>query len=299
MELLRMIAEIRSPFLDVIVGLMTRLGEQELLIIVICALYWCVNKKLAYIMATVFFLSSLTVQGAKVTFRIERPWVIDPTFNPVDGAITRATGYSFPSGHTQTGAAFFGTLGAYFKQVYLKIFFFILVILVAFSRMYLGVHTLLDVAVSIAITFLIIPITFKIFSGDKECKKRLLAISLFILIYAVASIIYAFVLYLNGIIDQANVTDLLIAASAAAGFAVGMYIERAYIRFSIKTKNIAMQIVKTLIGILGLVAILEGLRLVIGTSIPASMIRYFLLPIWMMAIYTLIIKRFFPAPTTE
>jgi undecaprenyl-diphosphatase len=299
MEILHMIAEIRSPFLDAIVGLITRLGEQELLIVFLCILYWCVDKKLAYKLATVFFLSSLTVQGAKVTVRIERPWVLDPSFNPVDGAIARATGYSFPSGHTQAGAAFFGTLGAHFKQVYLKIIFFALVILVAFSRMYLGVHTLLDVAVSIAISIVFIIITFKLFSGDMQCRKRLLAISLFILLYAIANIIYAFVLYSNDIVEQAFVTDLLVAACAAAGFAVGMFVESAYIKFSIKTKNIAMQIVKTLIGVLGLLAVLEGLRFVLGASIPATMTRYFLLPIWMMVIYPLIIKRFLTAEARE
>jgi undecaprenyl-diphosphatase len=296
MELLKTIAEIRSPFFDVLIGLITRLGEQELLIVWLCILYWCVNKTLAYKIATVFFLSGLIVQGAKVTFRIDRPWILDPTFNPVEGAITRATGYSFPSGHTQAGAAFYGTLFAHFKQMYLKIIFLAIVILIAFSRMYLGVHTIYDVLVSIAITFLLIPIVFKLFSGEMQSKKRILTISLFIFIFAVASIVYAFILYSRNIIEYHNMLDYLNAACAAAGLAVGMYIENIHIKFSVKAKNITMQIVKTIIGVIGILAIYQGLRFVIGTSIPAEMIRFFMLPIWMMVIYPLIIKRFFSTP---
>jgi len=194
MELLKAIEGIRSPVLDFLVGLITRLGEEELIIVVICIAYWCINKMFAYKTGMIFFLSGLTVQGMKIGFRIPRPWVLDPTFNPVESAMVRATGYSFPSGHTQAGASLFGSLGAQFKQVYLKVIFFAIVFLIGFSRMYLGVHTLMDVAVSIALTLVIVFITYKLFSGDMQCKKRLLAISLFIILYAAGGIIFAFVL---------------------------------------------------------------------------------------------------------
>ena len=296
MELLKMIEGIRSPFFDVLVGFITRLGEEELLIAVFCIAFWCINKMFAYKTGTVFFLSGITVQGMKIGFRIERPWVLDPSFNPVESAMVRATGYSFPSGHTQAGASLFGSLGMQFKQIYLKVIFFTIVVLIAFSRMYLGVHTLQDVATSVILTLIIIIITFKIFSGDLQNKKRLLAISLFIIMYSAAGIIFAFILLSNGKIDQVYVVDYLKAAGAAIGFAVAMYIENVYIRFSVKTKNIGMQILKVVIGVIGIGIFLEGLKLVIGTSMVANTVRYFLLNMWIVAIYPLVIKRFFSVP---
>jgi len=47
MELLRLIEGIRSPFLDTLFGVITRLGEQTILIVVFCVIFWCVNKRMA------------------------------------------------------------------------------------------------------------------------------------------------------------------------------------------------------------------------------------------------------------
>ncbi|MCL2267404.1 MAG: phosphatase PAP2 family protein, partial [Treponema sp.] len=167
MELLKFLEGIRSPFLDTVIGLVTRLGEETVAIAVLCAIFWCISKKTAYGISITYLLSGLTVQGMKIIFRIDRPWIAHPELNPVHSALEHATGYSFPSGHTQSATSLLGSLGAAIKQVPLKIVFFFLVILVAFSRMYLGVHTLLDVTVSLLITSLIIFFTIKLFSGNK------------------------------------------------------------------------------------------------------------------------------------
>ena len=293
MELLKLIADNRTPFFDTVIGLITRLGEETIGIVILCLFFWCISKKIAYVIGVSFFLSSLTVQGMKICFRIDRPWIIDPTFEPVPGAIEYATGYSFPSGHTQNATALYGSLGACIKQKPLKIILFAIPVLVAFSRMYLGVHTLLDVVVSLVITFLLIWISVKIFSSDIIDKKRELVVSSIIILYSIAVIITAVVLYSNGTIEEKYIADCLKAAGAGIGFAVGMYIERVYIDFSVKTKNAVMQAVKIVIGIAGVLAFQEGLKLIIGTGLVVDMIRYFLMISWVTIIFPLIIKRFF------
>jgi len=293
MELLKLIQDIRSPFLDAVIGLITRLGEEVVGVAILCILFWCVSKRIAYVIGIAFFLSSLTVQGMKICFRIERPWVIDPTFEPVSGAKDYATGYSFPSGHTQAAASLFGALGAQIRQKPLKALCFLIAILVAFSRMYLGVHTIRDVAASLAISFLFVWATLKVFGGDTICKKRELMISLTMILYAVAVIAVAAVLHSNGTIEQSYVADCLKAAGAGIGYAVGMYIERVYINFSVKSKCIVRQAIKFVIGIAGVIAFQEGLKLLIGTGLVVDMIRYFLMLIWVTVLYPLIIKRFF------
>ena len=224
MELLRFIESIRTPFLDTLIGLITRLGEETIGIVLLCLVFWCVSKKIAYVIGVAFFLSSLTVQGMKICFRIERPWVIDPTFEPVPGAKEYATGYAFPSGHTQSAAAFYGALGSQVKPMVFKIILFAIPVLVAFSRLYLGVHTLQDVLVSLVITFLLIWLTCKIITSDVESKKKELAISLFMILYAVSVIIIAITMYSNGTIEDRYIADCLKAAGACIGFAVGMYV---------------------------------------------------------------------------
>ena len=293
MELLRLIESIRSPFLDTVFGYVTQLGEDTVGLVVLCALLWCISKKTAYAISIAFFLSGLTVQGMKISFRVERPWVIDPTFEPVAGAKEFSTGYSFPSGHTQSATSLYGSLGAQIKRKPIKAVCFLFCFLVAFSRMYLGVHTLADVVVSLLISFLLIWITYKVFKGDAADKRRDFVISLVMVVYAAAVIVIATVLYASGIIAQNYISDCLKVAGACIGFAIGMYIERVYINFSVKSKNIIWQAIKLILGIAGVLVFQEGLKLVIGTGLIADMFRYFLMLIWATVLYPLIIKRFF------
>jgi len=295
MELVRFFENVRTPFWDIIVGLITRLGEETIGVVIICVLFWCISKRMAYVIGIAFFLSGITVQGMKICFRIDRPWIIDPTLNPTPGALDYATGYSFPSGHTQSAASLYGALGAQLKQKTVMTVLFIIPVLVAFSRIYLGVHTLLDVVTSLVISAIFIWLTLRVIfnESDEINKKRELIIALLIIIYAIAAVIIAAILYTNGTIDQHNILDCVKAAGAAIGFAVGMYIERVYIKFSVKSKNLLIHILKVSLGIIGLLAIKEGLKPIIGTGFAPDTIRYFFMIFWVIALYPMIIKKFF------
>ena len=293
MELLRALETIRSPFFDLLIGLITRLGEETIIMVAICAVYWCINKRVAYGIGIAFFFSGLTVQGMKICFRIERPWVADPTLNPVPMAMEQATGYSFPSGHTQSAASFFGSLGAALKQKPLKITCIVIIALVGFSRLYLGVHRLIDVIVSILISLALVAFTVLFFKNDKVDRKKEFILSLVMSLYSITVIIIAAVLYSGGVLEQGYVSDCLKAAGAGIGFAVGMYVERVHIDFSVSCKSCFMQILKLVIGLIGIIIIKEGLKVVAGTGLVIDSVRYFLMPIWLTVAYPQIIKRFF------
>jgi len=293
MELLRLLEGIRTPFLDTVFGLITRLGEETVGVVVLCLIFWCVNKRVAYGIGVTFFLSGLSVQGMKICFRLDRPWIVDPALKPVPSAIEYATGYSFPSGHTQSATALFGPLGVKIKQKAIRALCFFAVFLVAFSRLYLGVHTLLDVAASLLLSFFLVLLTAKVFTFDTVNKKRELIISAIMVMYTAIIIIIAAALYSSGVIEQYYVSDCMKAAGAGAGFAVGMFVERVYIGFSVKTRNLIIQVIKFIFGLAGVLAIKEGLKLIIGTGLAADMIRYFIISTWIMVLFPLIIKRFF------
>lgn len=293
MELLTQLEGIRSPFLDTVIGLITRLGEETIGVAILCAIFWCISKRAGYTIGVVFFLSGLAVQGMKVIFRVERPWEIDPGFRPVEAAKLEATGYSFPSGHTQSATALFGTLGAVIKQKPVKALCFLITVIVAFSRLYLGVHTPQDVIASLAIAYLFVLLVV-VFRKDEQIDvKREAIISAAMAVFAIAVVVIAAVLYSNGTIEEEYISDCLKAAGAGIGFAVGMFIERVYIGFSVKTKSLIWQIVKYVIGIAIVLALKEGLKLLIGTGFVANALRYFVLISWIVVLYPLIIKRFF------
>jgi len=292
MELLRTLETLRTPFLDTTFGLITRLGEETILIVVFCIIYWCINKKMGYVIGITFFLSSLVVQGMKIVFRVPRPWVYDPTFLPVGGALPEATGYAFPSGHTQNAAALLGGLGIQLKSWAIRIALFSLAALVAFSRMYLGVHYLSDVLVSLAVTFIIVFFAVRVITEEVVSVKRELIIALAIAATALIVIIIATALYHGSDIETRQLRDSTRAAGAAIGFAIGMFVERVYIKFSVKAKNIGIHALKFVLGVAGTLAIQEGVRL-IGTGLIIDAIRYFLMVVWITIFFPLIIKRFF------
>lgn len=292
MELLRTLESLRTPWFDTFFGTVTRLGEEMILIFVFCALYWCISKRHAYVMGAVFFVSSLAVQGLKVIFRVPRPWVYDPAFTTVTGAEGAATGYAFPSGHTQNAAAWTGSLAAMLSKIWVKITLVVLALLVAFSRMYLGVHYLSDVLVSLVITFAIVWVAVKVIPAEAKCIKREAAIAGFIFAAAVVVLVIVAVSYHNNMSEARQLRDAARAAGAAIAFAVGFFVERNYIKFPVRAQNYALDAVKLILGIAVALGIQEGSRL-LGTSLPVEAIRYFLIVTWIMVLYPLIIVKFF------
>ena len=108
MQLLYALQEIRNPALDAVLQLITRLGEETVFMVVAIVVFWCVSKKGGYYLLSVGFLGTVANQWLKIAFRIPRPWVLDPNFEIVESAREAATGYSFPSGHTQSAVGTFG-----------------------------------------------------------------------------------------------------------------------------------------------------------------------------------------------
>lgn len=149
MELLKAIATIRSPFLDQIVNIVTHLGDETFFTVIGMFVFWCVNKKWGYRFMILGLSGTALNQLLKAIFLIPRPWVLDPSFSIVEAAREAADGYSFPSGHTQSAAAVFGTLAVWLNKKWSTALCIALILLVGFSRMYLGVHTPLDVDVSL------------------------------------------------------------------------------------------------------------------------------------------------------
>jgi len=296
MEFLWYLSRLRTPFFDMFFRFITRFGEEMILIAIFCAIYWCINKRMAYVTGITFFLSSLAVQGLKIVFRVPRPWIYDLTFEPVGGSLYASTGYAFPSGHTQNAAALLGSIGAQTKKKWLSWLLFIFVFLVAFSRLYLGVHFIQDVVVSLLITFVIIWIAQKLVGDEHESPKQIMIAFGTLLIAGIIVALYAWFLRHNNISTAAQVRDATRASGAAIGFAFGMYIERSYIKFSVKSKNLLIQVTKYVLGMIGLVAIQEGSR-ILGTHLFMDAIRYFLIVMWIAVLYPLIIKKFFEYKT--
>ena len=116
-------------------------------------IYWCVDKKKGlYILASLMVCRALNAV-VKLTACVYRPWIRDARILPAGNAIATATGYSFPSGHTTTATVIYGGIASAFRDRHRLLVWLCLalIVLTAFSRNYLGVHTPQDVLVGMGL----------------------------------------------------------------------------------------------------------------------------------------------------
>ncbi len=299
MELLYALEKIRTPFLDTVMGLVTNLGGEAAFIAAAIIVFWCLNKSCGYYMMTVGFAGTIINQFLKLWFRIPRPWVKDPSFTIVESARADATGYSFPSGHTQNAFAVFGAPARFYKSTALRIAFVLLIALTAFSRMYVGVHTPLDVGVSLIVGTVLVFVIYPFFRDmDKNPKKVYIIFAIFI-VMAAAFVAFVELYDFPADIDPDNYAEGLKNAYMMLFCAVGLlltfFIDTKYVRFPTQAVWWA-QIIKVVLGLgilLALKAVLKAplLALFGGHSI-AHGVRYFIVILFAGVVWPMTFKYF-------
>ena len=190
MSLLYALEGIRTPFLDTLFGAVTYLGDEMVYMAMAVVVYWCFSKGLGYYILTSGFVGTVANQFMKITFRIPRPWVLDPEFQIVESAREAATGYSFPSGHTQNVFASFGSLAAWTRRAPLRALSILAIVLVAFSRMYVGVHTPLDVGVAAAMGLVLTLALYPLFRDIDSRPQRMYGLLLGMIALCAAYLFY-------------------------------------------------------------------------------------------------------------
>ena len=171
MDFLRLLEGIRTPLFDAVFQFFTFFGEETIFMVVAMAFFWCIDKKTGYLLLYVSFLGNIINTFLKLIFLVPRPWVLDKNFTIVESARAEATGYSFPSGHTQNSAGMFLGIARSRKEVWIRIVCIALTLLVAFSRMYLGVHTPADVLVSIGVALLLVAVAYPLLNRAWDNAK--------------------------------------------------------------------------------------------------------------------------------
>ena len=86
MQLLYALQTIRTPILDVFIGLVTRLGEETILLVLGMVILWCIDKKWGFRFMFAGLFGTALNQLLKAIFLIPRPWILDPEFEIVESA---------------------------------------------------------------------------------------------------------------------------------------------------------------------------------------------------------------------
>ena len=281
MEILYMLEKIRMPVLNEFMLLITQLGEETAFLVVALILFWCVSKRTGYYVLSVGFIGTLANQFMKLWFRVPRPWVLDSHFTILEQAREAASGYSFPSGHTQSAVGTFGSIACVTSKKWLRIAAVTIAVLVPFSRMYIGVHTPSDVLVAaglaVALIFLLRPV---IYSDNPKVMPVLLAGMLVLAAcYMCFILFYPFPENIDPHNLQSGVKNAYTMLGALLGLIAVYIVDEKWLDFSTKAVWWA-QILKVVGGLLVVLAVKSGLKeplnAVFGEQIGRSA-RYFLI----------------------
>lgn len=283
MDFLYILEKIRVPVLNEFMLLITQLGEETAFLVVALILFWCVDKYKGYYILSVGFVGTLANQFLKLVFRVPRPWVLDKNFTILEQAREAASGYSFPSGHTQSAVGTFGGIAYTTKNKWVRIFAIAVAVLVPFSRMYIGVHTPADVIVSVVIAIALIallrPVVFKNYRRNMPILLGVMAaLSVGFLCYVE---FYPFPADIDAHNYASGIKNAYTLLGALSGMCVVYIVDEKWLNFSVKAVWWA-QALKVALGLILVLIVKSGakepLNLLFGESAGRA-VRYFLIVI--------------------
>lgn len=296
MEILYFFESIRIPVLNELMLLITRLGEETALLVVALIVFWCVDKRHGYYILGVGLLGTIANQVLKLLCRVPRPWVLDKNLTILEEAREAATGYSFPSGHTQTAVGTFGALAVTSKQKILRTICIVIAVLVPISRMYVGVHTLLDVAVGAAMALALVFLVEKVvYSQNGKYIPVMLMVMLGV---SVVFLLFVELCPFPADMDEDNLASGIKNAYTMLGCTAGLLIcyvlDKKYIRFSVQAAW-WVQVLKVVLGLAAVLLVKEGLRSPLDSLFAGHMtaraVRYFLIVVVAGAVWPLSFRK--------
>lgn len=212
-----------------------------------------------------------------------RPWVRDPSLVPAEG-VNHSSGYSFPSGHCANAMAGFGSIALYAGKRAVTVSLTVLILLIALSRLYLGVHTPMDVAAGLLLGVCVILVNSKLLAVSERSDGDFRKISFtYMAAFAPVSVI---------LVAMADV-DLGISVMGVTlfyGYFVGRHIEHLIRPTDVCRCDVPHSMLYFAIGAIpvGLaVLLLPELQDVIGGGIAGAFGG-----LWISLLYPLLLQRF-------
>lgn len=293
MDILKALASLRNPVLDKLMQGVTYLGEELVFMAVALILFWCVDKWKGYFILAVGFIGTILNQFLKLAFRVPRPWVKDPSFEIVESARNGAGGYSFPSGHTQNAVGTFGGIARGTKKTWLRVVLIVLSCLIAFSRMYLGVHYPTDVGVALVTAVVLIFVLYPIMQKAKNDPRWMYGVLGCMTLVAISYLCYLNLWKFPADLDADNYKEGLSNGwklfGALVGLIVAYSIDERKIRFR-EQAPLPGQICKVVVGLALIVGLKSGLKAVFGMISDGAFwdaARYFLIVVFAGAVWPL------------
>ncbi|MBA7514417.1 hypothetical protein ES705_06445 [subsurface metagenome] len=269
LDFIIMIQQIDTPLLDSFFRAITSLGDELFYLLLFPFLLWCVDFYLGIRVGIIFLLSVYANNGLKEIFQQPRPFDILPEIQKV-----HAYGYGFPSGHAQSSLVVWGSIAYWKKQIWIRNLSVLLILLIGFSRIYLGVHFPTDILGGWLSGGLILGLSYFIFLKFKldfiqgNMIFKIIGITLLPLI----------------LLQIQSSPDIISSVAALTGIGYGLLFFYSFIG-GIRPGNWLQRLISFLVGVIGIGIIYLGLKLILpseGQSFYqlSRFFRYLLLGVW-------------------
>lgn len=299
-EFIKFVQLFSNSFFDIIFKYITMLGNEIFNLILIPIIYLCIDKITGLNLITFYLISSISNTYLKDIFHTLRP---SPEKVRV---LIEESSYAFPSNHSQGAVVFWGYLFSKAKKIWIKILLLIIIFLISLSRIYLGVHFLIDILGGWLIGFLILIVLLLIikkyrvweilskydkryinnkrFSNDKEYLSYKVY---FYHNYLIPTLIIIIPLILFFIYPTYSTGQIL---GVISGIVFGAILEGRYVKFNPKAK-LYIQIMKIILALAVAMIIRIGLKRILPPADFSTYIRYFIMGFWLTFLMPLIIKK--------
>lgn len=273
----------------------TFLGDEEFYLLVMPALYWCIDARLGIRLGLILMLSNAFGTSLKFLFHTPRPfWVSSDVI-----AHVQETSFGMPSGHALNAMALWGYTAVQMRKRSVKILFWGLVFLIGFSRLVLGVHMINDVLLGWLAGALLLWVFIK---AEKRylpamqrwsSQKKLVGIILSTLVLLIVPVVIwlinqgyqlneAWVLnyaaaFSEGELMPYSLEGAVTAAATWMGLLIGLFIlDQKRILISV-SGPIGQRLLRYGIGVIGVLVFWMGLKMIFpdGESFTALSFRFF------------------------
>lgn len=286
-ELIKNIQSIVTPTLQKIFEIITFFGDVYAMILIIGFLYWGYKKELGKKVSLYAISALLVTTTVNNIVKRRRPYFdhkdikcLKPRTSEGDPYDSLIQGYSFPSGHATDSITTYGVLSVKTKNIVLRIFLLIFIVLIGLSRIALGVHYPTDILVGWLIPIIMAFVISKI--NNKYINYGI------IIVLGIVGCFFS------------KSQDYYSALGIAIGFVCAFIYEEKYVNFK-NTNNVWLMILRTICGVTLFLVLDTILKLPFSDSFLASKtaasflvrtIRYAICSFVLIGIYPMCFKYF-------
>ncbi len=294
LEIIRWL-HLNYPQLDTALAIVSQFGRFEVFLVLVPLVYWCIHKRFGRNLAYVLALTNMVNALVKHAAREPRPYWLDESV----GLATEES-YGVPSNHVQSAAVTYFFTAYWVRRRWVWFVALLVVLLMALSRTYLGVHFLHDTAAGLLIGLIVLgcyllwlrylqePFRNRIL-GQRLLFSLLVPFS-FMLIYAVirfaigaADTAVAWSQHIAAA-ERASIDDVTSGLAMLLGLGMGFILEASRISFLVDG-SLLRRGARYVLGIAVTLALWRGLALILPDdplwlALPLRFLRYWLASMW-------------------